>query len=105
MGHRFRSGLLVCALVAADARAQETAIRINPSGAELYRIAVVGGEGAAPIVGNDLDLTGYFRVLDPKGFPQALLSEPSETLNASNWMQVGAQGVAKVLTSGGAVDC
>jgi TolB protein len=75
--------------------AQEAVIKINPSGAELYRVAVVG-DGSAKIVANDLDLTGYFKVLDPAGFPATLTAEPMGSINIPNWTQVGAQGVAKV---------
>jgi TolB protein len=86
------------------AGAQEQTIKINPSGVDLYKLAVVGGE-AAKIVATDLDLTGYFKILDPRGFPSALANEPASTINTTNWLQVGAQGVVKVNGAGADIDC
>src|SRR5258708_3427824 len=82
----------------------EPVIRIGASGTQLYRIAVTGSD-VAKIVAGDLDLTGYFQVLDPKGFPQTLLSEPMDSIAAANWTQIGAQGVAKVSSAGNEVRC
>jgi TolB protein len=84
---------------------EEPIIRINPSGTALYRMAVAGGGDAAKTVAADLDLTGYFQIIDPKAFPPALNAEPTDTINAANWTQVGAQGVAKVVTAGNDTQC
>jgi TolB protein len=84
---------------------EEPIIRINPSGTALYRMAVAGGGDAAKTVAADLDLTGYFQIIDPKAFPAALNSEPADTISAANWTQVGAQGVAKVVTAGNDTQC
>src|SRR5262249_55788620 len=56
-------------------------------------------------VREDLDLTGYFQIIDPKAFPSALRAEPSDTINGANWTQVGAQGVTKVVTAGNDTQC
>ncbi|HJZ88070.1 MAG TPA: protein TolB [Polyangia bacterium] len=97
--------VLVLVFGAARARAQEPTIRINPSGAELYRIGIPGADPAARVVANDLDLTGFFKILDPRAFPAALSNEPTDTINATNWMQVGGQSVAKVRTGSSDTEC
>ena len=84
---------------------EEPVIRINPSGTALYRMAVGGGGDAAKTVAADLDLTGFFQIIDSKAFPPALNAEPSDTINAANWTQVGAQGVAKVVSAGNDTQC
>ena len=96
--------LVLCVPLIAVAQ-EEPVIRINPSGTALYRMAVAGGGEAAKIVGADLDLTGYFQILDPKGFPSALNAEATDSINAANWTQVGAQGVTKVVQSGNDTQC
>lgn len=87
---------------------------ISGTGQSLYRIAIpqpllqgdVGGAAKSinAVLGNDLKLIGFFKVLNPKGF-LADLQKEGMGIVAQDWINVGAQAVvkAKVRSSGAKV--
>jgi TolB protein len=96
------------AAAAADAPARpgEVTIVIAGPGKKLFPIAVPDLRAAAGadktsgealgVLRNDLDVSGYFKLLDPKGF----LAPPAEGIEAEEidfekWFAVGAQGLIK----------
>ena len=75
--------------------------RIQAGGRDLYKLAVpmpIGDKAAAQSVSdvatNDLTLSGYFRVLDPKATLANLAAE-GLSINAQDWKNIGAEGVVK----------
>src|SRR5581483_133188 len=76
--------------------------RINAGGRDLYKLAVPVPLGeprdttqmAADVAGNDLAMSGYFKVVDPKAYLANLAAE-GLTINAQDWRNVGAEGVIK----------
>lgn len=73
---------------------------IKAGGRDLYKLAVaVTGDGqAAPmsidVAANDLALSGFFKVIDPKAY---LANQAAEglSMNPQDWRNVGAEGVIK----------
>jgi TolB protein len=112
MLHRTRKAIvttfgtaLAVGLVAAASHAQNTddAIRfkISAGGRDLYKIAVplpLGDHGtaqtAADVIGNDLAMSGFFKVIDAKATLANLQAEQL-TINPQDWRNVGAEGVTK----------
>jgi TolB protein len=104
------SALMGCALVwsaATPSRAQGGApdepvrFKISAGGRDLYKLAVplpIGdkalGQAAMDVTSNDLALSGFFKVLDPKAFLANLAAEQL-TINPQDWRNVGAEGVVK----------
>jgi TolB protein len=75
--------------------------KIQAGGRDLYKIAVplpLGDKGtaqtAADVVGNDLLMSGFFKVIDPKATLANLQAEQL-TINPQDWRNVGAEGVIK----------
>src|SRR5581483_9751336 len=91
--------VLTFGLVAAPARAVVTGEIYGP-GSESFRIAVsplkdLGGGGTlgaefARILSRDLELSGYFKLLDPKTFV-----EDPQTSGFTAWAAIGAQALVK----------
>ena len=83
------------------------AIQLSGAGVELLRVAIPRAQGggadtsrlAVDTMSKDMDITGFFQILDPGSFPAGLLAEG---LNCSTalWTQVGAQVVIKVGVTG-----
>lgn len=82
---------------------------VGPSGSELQAIAVqsVGcpqsGDGCARVVSTvsrDLELSGFFKVLDPDSFIADMSRETLAATNWPDWMNVGASWLVKFSVSG-----
>jgi TolB protein len=112
-GVRLLLALLVVALPATPGRAVVTGSIFGP-GSETLAIAVVPlerggaadplGQEFARILSRDLDLSGYFRVLDPRTFVEGLGVAP-EAIDYVGWAAIGAQELVKgtIETSGDTV--
>ncbi len=101
---------LAVAMLPLVARPQATApansgggvvIDVTQPGRDLYRIAVPPDQGPAAtartvldVLSNDLDLSGFFRVLDPRSFFANLAAE-GMGIDPAPWTAVGAQAVVK----------
>jgi TolB protein len=112
MQHRTRkaivtisSTVLAVALVTAASQADnaDDAVRfkISAGGRDLYKIAVPMPLGdramaqvAVDVIGNDLTLSGFFKVIDAKATLANLQAEQL-TINPQDWLNVGAEGVTK----------
>jgi TolB protein len=77
-------------------------ITITDPNRDLFRIALPNAVGDGDLVATaadterrDLDVSGFFRVLDPASFPDSLTKE-GLGFSSDYWSQVGAQGVAKL---------
>jgi len=75
--------------------------KIQAGGRDQLKLAMplpIGDGGAAlalqTVVGNDLALSGFFKILDPKAFLANLAAE-GLTIHAQDWKNVGAEGVIK----------
>ncbi len=75
--------------------------KIQAGGRDLYKIAIplpIGDKNAAQteqdVMSNDLALSGFFKVVDPKAYLANLAAE-GLTINAQDWRNVGAEGVVK----------
>lgn len=75
--------------------------KITSGGRDLYKMAVplpLGDKSTATtaqeVVGNDLSLSGYFKVLDPASYLANLEAEQL-TISPQDWRNVGAEGVIK----------
>jgi TolB protein len=76
--------------------------RIQAGGRDLYKVAVplpLGADAATnhmviDVLGNDLALSGFFKVLDSKSTLANLAAE-GLTINPPDWKSVGAEGVVK----------
>jgi TolB protein len=84
-----------------DALPDVVRIKITDPTRDLIRIAVpaASGPGAGPlgdVLANDLELSGFFRVLDKRSFLANLAAEGLGIVPA-DWTNVGAQWVAKGL--------
>src|SRR5690349_11273595 len=109
-GAGFACALLLAAGLPSHAQAPAPApsgddaikFRINAGGRDLYKLAVPVPLGeprdvatmAADVAGNDLGMSGYFKVVDPKAYLANLTAE-GLTINAQDWRNVGAEGVIK----------
>jgi TolB protein len=75
---------------------------ISAGGKDLYKLAVptpIGeprdlAQQSADVEANDLAMSGYFKVVDPKAYLANLTAE-GLTINAQDWRNVGAEGVIK----------
>jgi len=107
----FLLGVVLVALAARDARAVVTGAIFGP-GSESFPIAVVppkdlGGDpggalGArfAKALTRDLDLSGYFRLVDPKTFVESETSGiTAGEIDFVGWSAIGAQALVKGGTS------
>ena len=90
------------------AQSADDAVRfkITSGGKDLYKLAIplpLGDPGtaqtAADVLSNDLALSGYFKVLDPKSFLANLAAEQL-VINPPDWRNVGAEGVIKARATG-----
>jgi TolB protein len=77
-------------------------ITITDPNRDLFRIALPNAVGDGDLVASaaeterrDLEMCGFFRVLDPASFPDSLMKE-GMGFSSDYWSQVGAQGVAKL---------
>jgi len=77
-------------------------IRITPAGGDLFRLALPKAVGDGEVARlaletetRDLDISGFFHLLDPDSFPADLQNE-GLGFSSALWSQVGAQGVAKI---------
>jgi TolB protein len=95
--------LLLAAGFPSHAQNADDAVRfkISAGGRDLYKIAVplpLGDHGsaqsAADVVGNDLTMSGFFKVIDAKATLANLAAEQL-TINPQDWRNVGAEGVIK----------
>lgn len=75
--------------------------RIQAGGRDLYKMAVplpLGDKAIAQmaqdVMANDLALSGYFKVVDPKAYLANLAAEQL-AINAQDWRNVGSEGVIK----------
>src|SRR5262245_45666980 len=75
--------------------------KIQAGGRDLYKMALplaMGDRGIAQtaqdVLGNDLALSGFFKVVDPKAYLANLAAE-GLTINPQDWRNVGAEGVVK----------
>jgi TolB protein len=98
--------LLIC--FALPSRAEQGAhadavhFRIQAGGRDLYKMAVptsLGADSATQqmireVLGNDLALSGFFKVLDAKSTLANLAAE-GLTINPPDWKNIGAEGVVK----------
>jgi TolB protein len=85
----------------AQAADETVRFKITAGGTDLYKLAIplpLGDKGSAQnasdVLSNDLALSGFFKVLDPKSFlanPQA----EQLTIAPQDWRNVGAAGVIK----------
>ena len=93
--------LLVAVPVAAQPTDDVVRFKIQAGGRDQLKLAMplpIGDGGAAAtlqtVVGNDLALSGFFKILDPKAFLANLAAE-GLTIHAQDWKNVGAEGVIK----------
>jgi TolB protein len=100
-------GLLGGAPTAAPADDGTVVIDVNNTKRSLYPIALPMGDGdagLAKMVGDvqsfDLSVSGWFRVLDPRGFLADLKKEGLD-IEPQKWRDVGAFGVVKHRITGG----
>jgi len=106
----FAAGLLLATVAplgyvhaAAEPEAEDLPqITISDPNRDLFRLGLptaIGDPGlanqATEIERRDLDLVGIFRVLNPESFPDSLVKE-GLGFSSDLWIQVGAQGVAKL---------
>lgn len=75
--------------------------KITSGGRDLYKLAVplplgdkTNAKTAQEVVGNDLSLSGYFKVIDPASYLANLEAEQL-TISPPDWKNVGAEGVVK----------
>jgi TolB protein len=97
-------GLILAAAVPSHAQAggdDAVRFRIQAGGRDLYKLAIPVAQGdgsngqmAQDVQSNDLALSGFFRVVDPKAY-LANLNAEGLTINAQDWKNVGAEGVVK----------
>lgn len=98
-------------LACGEARAQkpedDLPIQISDAGVQLLKLAVPRAEGdpdgarlAVEVMSRDMEVVGYFKVLDPTSFPQQLQAE-GLGFSSALWSQVGAQAVVKMKAAGG----
>lgn len=95
-------GLIWMAALPAHGQADDAVrFRITAAGRDLYKIALplaLGDPGLAQtaqdVLANDLALSGYFKVIDPKATLANLRAEQL-TINAQDWKNIGAEGVVK----------
>ncbi|HEY0709340.1 MAG TPA: DPP IV N-terminal domain-containing protein [Polyangia bacterium] len=99
---------VVRAQAPAAAEAEMPRIRISDPNRDLFRIALpnVSGEGglateALEIERRAFEVMGLFNLLNPTSFPPDLQREGVAAFNATNWSQVGAQGVVKLSVARG----
>jgi len=84
-------------------------IRLSGAGVELLKLAVPRAEGddgaraATDVLSKDMDVVGFFQVLDPASFPQQLVAE-GLGFSSALWSQVGAQAVLKMRVTGGQIE-
>lgn len=96
--------LSLCLASTAKGQPKREYTEISGTGQTLYRIAVppvIDGGGAAEaartlaaVVGNDMTLSGLFKVLSPSGF-LANLQKEGTGIELDPWVNVGAQAVVK----------
>jgi TolB protein len=93
-----------------DALPDIVRIKVTDPTRDLIRVAVpkAGGSGAeaalvTTVLSKDLELSGYFRLLDPKSFLANLTAEGVGIVPA-DWMNVGAQWVCKGTAAGGKLE-
>jgi TolB protein len=94
---------LVLTVAQRPTRAQSDDVRfkVTAGGKDLYKLAIplplgdkAAAQSASDVLGNDLSLSGYFKVLDPASYLANLAAEQL-TINAQDWRNVGASGVIK----------
>ncbi|HTM23491.1 MAG TPA: hypothetical protein VL172_23370 [Kofleriaceae bacterium] len=102
-------GLLGGAPAAAPADDGTVVIDVNNTKRSLYPIALPVGDGDASLArmvsdvqSFDLSVSGWFRVLDPRGYLADLRKEGLD-IEPQKWRDVGAFGVVKYKVSGGDV--
>jgi len=96
--------LLAVMVLPVPAHAQDEGpirFKISAGGRDLYKIALplpVGDRAAAQtaqdVLNNDLSLSGFFKVVDPKAYLANLAAE-GLSINPQDWRNVGAEGVIK----------
>ncbi len=96
-------GLIAAAALPSHAQSEGDAVRfkIQAGGRDLYKIAVplplgdkAAAQTAADVIGNDLLMSGFFKVIDAKATLANLQAEQL-TINPQDWRNVGAEGVVK----------
>ncbi len=99
----FGLGLILAAAMPSHAQSggDDVRFKIQAGGRDLYKLAIPASQGdasqgqmAQEVQSNDLALSGFFRVIDPKAY-LANLSAEGLTINAQDWKNVGAEGVVK----------
>jgi TolB protein len=103
-GIAFGAALVLAAAVPAHGQGgADDAVRfkITSGGRDLYKIATplplgdrAAAQTAVDVTGNDLALSGYFKVIDSKATLANLQAEQL-TINPQDWRNVGAEGVIK----------
>ena len=97
------------AFAAGESRAQVTGRIVGPGATRLeIAISPLGdagggkeiGERFAEILGRNLALSGYFRVLDPKAYIEGPMPLDVSQINFANWTVLGAKGLIKGSASG-----
>jgi TolB protein len=85
-------------------------IRLSGAGVELLKLAVPRAEGdgdpartAVEVLSKDMDVVGFFQVLDPASFPQQLQAE-GLGFSSPLWSQVGAQVITKMKAAAGRLE-
>ena len=105
-------GLLLAAALPVDAQNADDPVRfnVNAGGRDLIKLAIPVGIGdpstgglAQEVMINDLALSGFFKVLDPKAYLADLKTE-GIGLNVPDWRNIGAEGVIKARAVGSGTD-
>ncbi len=105
-------GLLLAAALPVDAQNADDPVRfnVNAGGRDLIKLAIPVGLGdpstgglAQEVMINDLALSGFFKVLDPKAYLADLKTE-GMGLNVPDWRNIGAEGVIKARAVGSGTD-
>ena len=105
-------GLLLAAALPVDAQNADDPVRfnVNAGGRDLIKLAIPVGIGdpstgglAQEVMINDLALSGFFKVLDPKAYLADLKTE-GMGLNVPDWRNIGAEGVIKARAVGSGTD-
>ncbi len=106
------ASLVLVAAVPVDAQSPDDPVRfnVNAGGRDLIKLAIPAGLGdpstgglAQEVLINDLALSGFFKVLDPKAY----LADPKVEglgLNVPDWRNIGAEGVVKARAVGSGSD-
>lgn len=107
-GGLLTAGLILSAAMPVDAQSSDDPVRfnVNAAGRDLIKLAIPVGIGdpstgglAQEVLINDLALSGFFKVLDPKAY---LADAKTEGLgiNVPDWRNIGAEGVIKARAVG-----